>query len=324
MKITTIICTHNPRDDYFPRVLEALRNQCLPKDQWELLIIDNGSRDPLAYKWPIDWHPNARHIREDELGLTPARMRGIRESKGEYLVFVDDDNVLDPSYLTNALNIASSKPWIGAFGGSSIGEFEQLPNPDTIFMLEHLAIREITAEKWANLPGVHALSYCPIGAGMVVSLVTARKYAELTNSNPLRKMLGRSGGSLMSGEDTDMALCACQLGLAVGLFPALRLTHLIPASRVAEDYLLRLAERMSYSHAILEFIWTGQIRDPKDVYRGRIDKLLRNVKDVLKKFEVYFLKKPFPFRRRFELARLKGLKAAYVKLNEMQRLDAVQ
>jgi glycosyltransferase involved in cell wall biosynthesis len=324
MYISTIICTHNPRDDYFPRVLEALRNQCLPKDQWELLIIDNGSRDSVACKWPIDWHPSARHIREDELGLTPARIRGIRESKGEYLVFVDDDNVLDSSYLSNGLNIASSKPWIGAFGGSCIGEFEKMPNPDTTFMLEQLAIREITSESWAHLPGTDALAYCPTGAGMVVSLVAARKYAELANLNPLRKILDRTGSSLMSAGDSDLALCACQLGLAVGLFPTLRLTHLIPAGRVAEDYLLRLAERMSYSHALLEFIWTGRLPNNKPMYRGRTDKALRKAKDMLMELEVYFMKKRFVFRRRFELARRRGLKAAYEKMNEMQRMDTVQ
>ena len=259
MKITTIICTHNPRDDYFPRVLEALRNQDLPVSQWELLVIDNGSRDPVARKWPTTWHPNARHIREDELGLTPARMRGVRESQGDYLVFVDDDNVLDPSYLANVVNIAANKPWIGAFGGSCIGEFEHQPEVDITFMLNHLAIREITAESWACLPGTNSINYAPVGAGMVVAASVARWYAEQASLNPLRKMLDRRGNSLMSCGDTDLALCACQSGLAVGLFPTLRLTHLIPSGRLDKNYLIRLVERTSYSNALLNYIWTGQL-----------------------------------------------------------------
>src|SRR5450631_1561319 len=106
MEISVIICTHNPRPHYLSRVLAALRSQTLPMEQWELLVIDNASQEPLtADTWDLSWHPRARLIREDELGLAPARMRGMRESLAELLVFVDDDNILDPSYLSEVVRI---------------------------------------------------------------------------------------------------------------------------------------------------------------------------------------------------------------------------
>src|SRR5271170_3727335 len=105
MECSVIICTHNPRQDYLRLTLEGLEKQTLPKERWELLLIDNASKEPLAGKWDLSWHPNARHIREEELGLTPARLRGIKESKGGLLVFVDDDNVLEVNYLETALDI---------------------------------------------------------------------------------------------------------------------------------------------------------------------------------------------------------------------------
>ena len=74
---SVIICTHNPRSDYFARVLDGLRNQTLPLHKWELLIMDNASRLPLASSWDISWHPTARHIVESELGVSWARQRGI-------------------------------------------------------------------------------------------------------------------------------------------------------------------------------------------------------------------------------------------------------
>jgi hypothetical protein len=46
------------------RVLDALKAQTLPKEQWELLLIDNASKEPLAESWDLSWHPHARHIRE--------------------------------------------------------------------------------------------------------------------------------------------------------------------------------------------------------------------------------------------------------------------
>ena len=74
MNISVVICSHNPREDYLRRVLAALKAQTLPKEQWELLLIDNASKEPLAGRW-VFWHPYARIIRENQLGLTPARLR---------------------------------------------------------------------------------------------------------------------------------------------------------------------------------------------------------------------------------------------------------
>src|SRR5262245_33061845 len=79
-RTSVIICTHNPRVDYLTRTLTALRSQTLPVSEWELLVIDNASKEPVASRFDIGWHPNSRHIHEPTLGLTPARLRGIAEA----------------------------------------------------------------------------------------------------------------------------------------------------------------------------------------------------------------------------------------------------
>jgi glycosyltransferase involved in cell wall biosynthesis len=76
---SVIICAHNPRPDYFRRVIRALRDQTLPAIKWELLLVDNACDTPLRLTWDISWHPNARHIREDGLGISVARRRGMQE-----------------------------------------------------------------------------------------------------------------------------------------------------------------------------------------------------------------------------------------------------
>jgi len=61
--------------------------------KWDLFVVDNASETRLAGDWDLSWHPHnprSRHVREDELGLTPAHLRGIRESRGDLLVFVDE------------------------------------------------------------------------------------------------------------------------------------------------------------------------------------------------------------------------------------------
>ena len=59
LEISVIICTHNPREDYLRRVLKALRAQSLSAEQWELLLIDNASKEPLAAAWDLSCSPAA-------------------------------------------------------------------------------------------------------------------------------------------------------------------------------------------------------------------------------------------------------------------------
>ncbi len=105
--ISTILCTHNPRPDYLRRTLEGLRRQDIKKDDWELVVVDNACDPPFAKLADLGWHPRARVVCERTLGLTEARLRGLRESRGDLIVFVDDDNVLADNYLKVAWNIAS-------------------------------------------------------------------------------------------------------------------------------------------------------------------------------------------------------------------------
>ena len=129
LAVSVVIPTHNPRMEYLRRVVEALRVQTLPREQWELLLIDNASREKVEGRADIGWHGNARIVREEELGLTFARLRGFAEAKGELIVMVDDDNVLAPDYLETAVRIAKDHPMLGAFGGKCLPEFETEPGP---------------------------------------------------------------------------------------------------------------------------------------------------------------------------------------------------
>lgn len=252
MKSTVIICTHNPRKEYLQRTLDALRAQSLPAREWELLVVDNRSTEPLAGRIELSWHPSARLLREETLGLTPARLRGIQEASGELLVFVDDDNVLDPDFLEMALRVAAEKPFLGSWSGQCRPEFEQAPPEWTRRYWGNLAIREFDRDIWSNLPRLPETMPC--GAGLCVRKSVAHHYLQLHQSGKRSFQFDRSGDSLISGGDNDLAACACDVGLAVGLITSLKLAHLIPRERLTEGYLLRLTEGIYFSAVILAYL----------------------------------------------------------------------
>jgi glycosyltransferase involved in cell wall biosynthesis len=266
LSLSVITCAHNPRRDYLDKVLAALKTQTLPFECWELLLIDNASDRLISEEICLSWHPNARHIREDQLGLTHARLRGIKEASAEILIFVDDDNVLDSDYLEVALQI--SKEWlhIGAWGGQIRPEFEQTPPEWTKPYWGMLAIREFDRNKWSNL--LHQHDTTPCGAGLCIRKVVTEKYAELVRAQTQRANMDRKGKLLTSCGDSDLALIACDLGLGTGQFTSLKLTHLIPACRLKEEYLLRLVEGMTYSGTILDS-FRGKL-PPKPSWRKKL------------------------------------------------------
>jgi glycosyltransferase involved in cell wall biosynthesis len=250
MFLTVIICTHNPRADYFDQCLDALSKQTLSKDDWELLIVDNASETLLATSIDLSWQPSARVVREETLGLTPARLLGIREARGELLVFVDDDNVLDPDFLQVALQTAAQKTFLGSWSGQCRPGFEQQPPEWTRRYWGNLVIRQFENDVWSNLPRL--ADTMPCGAGLCVRRSVAEHYLKLHESGRRSFQLDRAGELLLSGGDNDLAACACDLGFGVGLISALKLTHLIPPERLTEDYLARLTEGIHFSSIVLD------------------------------------------------------------------------
>ena len=301
-KITVVICTYNPQRDYLQRVLQSLKSQSLPASEWELLLIDNASEKILSEEVDLTWHPQSRHIREDKLGLTHARLRGIKEAAAEILVFVDDDNILDSEYLEIALRISKDCPFIGTWGGQICPEFETEPEEWLRPYLWMLAIRELKVDRWSNVP--YDYESAPCGAGLCIRRAVAEKYAELLLLDPLRQNLGRKGQSLISSEDVDLAFTACDIGFGTGVFTLLKLTHIIPPKRLQKDYVLKLAEANGYSTVIVESL-RGKFPTPK----SQLGKL----------YEIYRTFKMSSFDRHFSQAWKRGHSRALQEIDNLKK-----
>jgi glycosyltransferase involved in cell wall biosynthesis len=237
-------------------VIAALRRQTLPAEQWEFLLVDNASEQPLAEIWDISWHSRGKHIRENELGLTPARLRGIRESSGELLVFVDDDNVLAPDFLVQATAISARHPIVGAFGAGLLEpEFEVQPPAKLRPYLPRLALRSTQLALWSN--NLKDFQTTPWGAGLCVTRRVADSYRKFVEDLGINVVLDRRGKRLFSGGDDVFSRVAAQAGLAFGVFPELRITHLISVLRIRQHYLVQLIHDSALSGGVLDYVLDG-------------------------------------------------------------------
>lgn len=241
--ISVLLPTRNPHLGRLERTLDGLAAQSLPIQKWELIVVDNGSHPPLEQHFaPRIIDRSTRVVVEPELGLTPARLAGIREARGEVLVFVDDDNVLSPDYLLEVAREFDARPELAAAGGPVLPDWEAPPPAWTREFHGLLALRDLGREEKIARggPNVAWPSFSPVGAGLAVRAAAARAYATAVAADPRRRLLDRRGNNLYSGGDNDLVFTALHGGGDIAYLPSLTLTHLIPGSRLGCRYLARL------------------------------------------------------------------------------------
>jgi hypothetical protein len=202
----------------------------------------------------------------------------MREARAHLLVFVDDDNVLAPDYLSEAIRIGEEWPQLGAWGSAAIiPEFEVEPAEHLREFMDLLALRDDKSALWSNVLGAYAAM--PWGAGQCLRAKVASAYRECFEKSAI-KITDRVGSALSSAGDVEICYVTCSIGLGVGIFPELKLVHLIPKERVEEDYLVRLAEGSDTSVHILNYKWHKTLPvtsfTPIDVLKMLRNLLVRN------------------------------------------------
>jgi hypothetical protein len=109
-------------------------------------------------------------------------------------------------------------------------------------------------------------------------------------------VIGRRGGRLFGGEDDLFSWVAAAEGLGFGVFPRLRVTHLISAGRLKRAHFLRLIHDQAFSHGVLVHL-RGQARERKDSVTRAARLLLQGVRKGY-------------FSMRCQLAAFRGMDAA--------------
>lgn len=110
MKISVIIPSFKPHE-YLYECLDALNKQTLDHKEFEVIIILNGCNEP--YHSSITKHLlllgglNLLLLQTDVPGVSNARNIGIENAKGKYITFIDDDDLISPTYLDDLLAVSS-------------------------------------------------------------------------------------------------------------------------------------------------------------------------------------------------------------------------
>lgn len=242
---TVALCTHN-HADRLTRTLADLPQISPPAAVWEFLIIDNGSRDATpallaSHTWPAGW--DVRVVREEKLGLSNARNRAIAEARGEYIIFLDDDETADPDWLC-AYERLIRATGADAFGGRIRVLFEEDFRPpwlsdELLGFLGELnradAIVPLT-DRGTSFYGGN-FGFRRVLAGQV---------------GGFDAMLGRKGGDNTGGEEVDFYRRLLAAGCKVWWTPEAVIHHRIQAEKLNRGYFRDLHYRQGRMEAIRE------------------------------------------------------------------------
>jgi glycosyltransferase involved in cell wall biosynthesis len=232
-----------------PQTLKHLAEQKVPENiNWEVIVVDNASTDDTGDVALKIWNESGGNIEfkvvcESTPGLINARMKGVAESKYEYIIFCDDDNWLDENYVQTAFEIMKSNPKIGALGGQS----EAVSDVDFPEWFDDYKSGYAVGKQAEQSGDVSSRMYL-WGAG----LVTRKSLMERVFDPEFPMLLsGRNGEQLMAGDDSE--ICARILLLNFKLYYSEKLffKHFISSDRLGWEYRKRMYMGFEISYQIL-------------------------------------------------------------------------
>jgi glycosyltransferase involved in cell wall biosynthesis len=100
LNLSVIIPTRN-RANYLKNAFESIKNQSLPSNEYEVIVVDNGSTDNTK-QIVEEFNSNVQNIRyffDATPGLHIGRHIGLKESQSDILVYADDDIEAFPTWL---------------------------------------------------------------------------------------------------------------------------------------------------------------------------------------------------------------------------------
>lgn len=241
VRLSVIISTYN-RSSLLMQTLQSLVEQNASRYDWECVVVNNNSTDDTAERVEefIAKHAgfNIKMVNEPCQGLSYARNRGIRESEGEYIAILDDDERISPDFVDAYIELFDTREDAVAAGGPIVAEYmtekpswmspyTERPIANTMYFGD-----EIKLFPKGRIPG---------GGNMAIRRSAIRRYGVFDTS------LGYVGEDLVGGEESDLFERLEIAGAKYYYVPKAVMYHIVPESKLTKEYFERLCFNIGVS-----------------------------------------------------------------------------
>ena len=245
MKFTVLLCTRNSQR-LIDEVMSSIVNQTLREDILEIIFADYESQDDtlfLAKKIAAEAGIPFVALNCTKSGKSPALVVGLNAARGDYIVIVDDDNVLFPNFIFEAKKILLAGD-IGCLG--SMGVFDTN-------LLKPCWFDKYPSEYAIGLPNGGGNTDWVWGAGCVVNKEAWSKLNKKSFDFVLNIERTSSATPIaLGGEDVELALAVKSLGFSVVSSAQLKFFHKFEQERLTTRFLFANAKGVARSAPVHE------------------------------------------------------------------------
>jgi glycosyltransferase involved in cell wall biosynthesis len=190
IEVSIVICTYN-RSYLLKKCLQSLLLLEADKQTYEIIVVNNNCTDDTASVCSdfATKHPDIKFLTviEPNQGLGYARNKGIKESCGEYISFIDDDAEITPNFINAVIKTFRQHAEYLALGGKILPIFEDGKEPAWLSKYLNGAFSKVDyGEKAKPFPKKY-----PFGCNMIFRRFVFEKY-------------GYFNGKLSRSDDKDM------------------------------------------------------------------------------------------------------------------------
>lgn len=230
MRLTVAICTWN-RAALLDETLARMQRLRVPAGiEWELIVVNNNctdATDDVLARHAL--HLPLRRLVEPKPGLSNARNCAVAAATGEYVLWTDDDVLVDPDWLRAYHRAFTRWPDAAVFGGRIEPWFAGRP-PAWLVQVFPRVCCAFAARDLGGEPRPLDRDLLPFGANMAVRTEELRR-------RPFDPRLGVRPGSRIGGEETTLAAAILEAGGTGWWVPDARVRHYIPEQRQSIGYL---------------------------------------------------------------------------------------
>jgi glycosyltransferase involved in cell wall biosynthesis len=226
LNFSIIICTYN-RASLLEKCLESLAQQDLSES--EVIIVDNNSKDDTekVIQRFITLYSNFRGLKETNQGLSFARNCGMNAANSDWIIFLDDDCYVDPSY-TKFLREEIKSNEFRCIGGVYLpwykeGKKNWYKDSYGSNLYKRTTNRELIKDQFAD--GGNIIFYKPL----------------LLELGGFNTRLGMKEDSLSYGEETEIQVKMRKIGHKIGLNENLIIHHLVPLKKQSFRWIIKSA-----------------------------------------------------------------------------------
>lgn len=235
LRFSVVICTWN-RSVLLRQTLEQMTRVHVPEGvAWELVVVNNRSTDStdevlnaFAGRLPL------RRAWEPSPGLSNARNRAVAEATGDYILWTDDDILVDEGWMEGYARAIQRWPDAEVFGGPIEPYFEEFAPEWLMRVLDQIGPvygRQTLGEAPVELVP-ERVGAGPYGGNMAMRRATLLRF-------PFDPNLGVRHGEYAIGEETEVIRKMLMAGHAGWWTPEARVLHWVPRSNQSLDYVRR-------------------------------------------------------------------------------------